>query len=121
MWLLERAAWPHGARWTPSTSAFPNEGGGSSCSLVEVLERCALPMRYFLSSIACAGILHRAANRGKKLPQALELALRDRAGPLADLSDEELAKLEAEAGLTPELMDDLFAEQPSEETEPEDR
>lgn len=120
VWLLDPAAWPHGARLTPSSSAFPNEGGGSSCSLVEVLERCALPTRYFLSSIACAGILRRAVNRGKLLPLALARALSDRAGPMAELSEEELAALEAADGLK-ETVDDLFSEWLSEETAPVDQ
>jgi hypothetical protein len=86
---------------------------------VEVLERCALPTRYFLSSIACAGILRRAVNRGKVLPEALARALSDRARPMAALSEEELAALEAAEGLK-EPTDDLFSEWLSEETAPAD-
>lgn len=118
VWLLDRAAYPHGGRWTPSTSDFLNEGGGSSCSLVEVLERCALPTRFFLSSTACAGILHRAVARGRKLPGMLEAALRAGAGDAINLSDEELARLEAAEALQ---LDDLFGELPSEAIEPEDQ
>ena len=34
-----------------------------------------MPQRFFLSAKACAGILRRAENRGKKLPQQLQAAL----------------------------------------------
>jgi len=40
-----------------------------------VLEKTAIPQKYFLSSTACAGILRRAEKRGKKLPEPLRLAL----------------------------------------------
>jgi len=46
------------------------------CSLSQVLERGSIPRRYFLSGKACAGILRRAAKRGKTLPPLLEAALR---------------------------------------------
>ena len=71
---------PHGAYWTPSTSAWRNDGGGSSCSLAEVLETGPLPMRFYLSSKACAGILRRAERRGKELPPPLRRALKAVAG-----------------------------------------
>ena len=71
---------PHGAFWTPSTSAWRNDGGGSSCSLAEVLETGPLPTRFFLSAKACAGILRRAENRNKDLPPALRRALEAVAG-----------------------------------------
>ena len=44
-------------------------------SLRDVLERRAVPSRYFLSAKACSGILRRAARRGRALPEALERAL----------------------------------------------
>lgn len=120
MWLLDPSAWPHGGQKTPSTSEYPNEGGGSSCSLVEVLELGRLPTRFFLSSTACAGIMRRAEKRGRVLPAALAAALADRAGPLLALSVEELEKLEAQEGQDLNAAaDDLFA-LPSEETEPQD-
>ncbi len=58
---------------TLSTSDWPS--GGSVCSLSQVLEDGPLPQRYFLSPKACAGILRRAAARGKELPTALRTAL----------------------------------------------
>lgn len=49
-------------------------------SLRDVLERRAVPSRYFLSAKACSGILRRAARRGRALPEALERALLGVAG-----------------------------------------
>lgn len=43
--------------------------------LSEILECGQLPIRYFLSPKACAGILRRAAKRGKELPTQLRRAL----------------------------------------------
>ena len=40
--------------------------------------RGSIPEKYNLSSTACAGILRRAARRGKVLPPLLERALRTR-------------------------------------------
>lgn len=76
---MDPTGWPHGGSWTPSTSDFPNEGGGSSCFLVDILEAGPLPTRYFLSSKACAGILRRAKGRGKELPPTLKEALETQA------------------------------------------
>jgi hypothetical protein len=45
--------------------------------LSEVLETGSIPGRFFLSAQACSGILRRAEKRGKALPQALGLALRE--------------------------------------------
>jgi hypothetical protein len=59
--------------WTLSFSEFPSAVAGSSLS--DVLETGALPQRYSLSAKACAGILRRAAKRGKLLPAALHEAL----------------------------------------------
>ncbi len=74
-WFLDPADAPHGAYWTPSTSAWRNDGAGSSCSLAQVLETGKLPTRFYLSSKACAGILRRAERRGKELPAQLQRAL----------------------------------------------
>jgi hypothetical protein len=63
-----------GASSTPNTSAWPNDA--SVCSLSQVLETGSIPPKYFLSGKACAGILRRAALRGKTLPPLLESALR---------------------------------------------
>lgn len=38
-----------------------------------------VPEKYYLSAKACIGILRRAEKRGKKLPEVLEMALRQQA------------------------------------------
>lgn len=58
---------------TLNISEWPKDG--AACSLSDILETGDLPRRYFLSEKACAGILRRAAKRGKKLPEALQRAL----------------------------------------------
>jgi len=80
VWLMGQPDAPHGGHLTPSTSAWPSDGSGSSCSLAAVLEDGPLPMRYFLSSKAAAGILRRAEARGKELPPMLREALLSVAG-----------------------------------------
>jgi len=75
VWLMDRADALLGEPLMPSTSAWPSDGSGSSCSLSEVLEDGPLPTRYFLSSKAASGILRRAEARGKELPPQLQAAL----------------------------------------------
>ena len=58
---------------TLSISEWPN--AAAVCSLSDTLETGNLPQRFFLSAIACQGILRRAEKRGKKLPPKLEQAL----------------------------------------------
>jgi len=53
----------------------PSRSGDAVCSLSDILETGDLPPRYFLSAKACAGILRRAASRGKDLPPMLHRAL----------------------------------------------
>jgi hypothetical protein len=60
--------------WTLSSSESPN--AVEECSLLATLETGVLPRRFFLSAKACSGILRRADKRNKKLPPALEAALR---------------------------------------------
>jgi hypothetical protein len=55
----------------------PSHSDGGVCSLSDVLEIGVVPRKFFLSPKACAGILRRAANRGKELPPALDAALRE--------------------------------------------
>jgi hypothetical protein len=50
------------------------------CSLSDILETGDVPQQYYLSAKACKGILRRAVNRGKDLPQLLALALKAVAG-----------------------------------------
>ena len=49
--------------------------GGSACFLSDVLETGEVPDRYFLSPVACAGILRRAEARGKEIHPLLKEAL----------------------------------------------
>ena len=60
---------------TLNTSEF--DSGASACSLSDVLETQDVPQKYYLSPKACAGILRRAAKRGKVLPAILDRALRN--------------------------------------------
>jgi hypothetical protein len=66
------------ASWTLNGSEWPSDA--AVCLLSDVLEINGVPPRYSLSAKACAGILRRAAARGKELPEALRLALEARAG-----------------------------------------
>ncbi len=66
------------ASWTLNGSEWPSDA--AVCLLSDVLEISSVPPRYSLSAKACAGILRRAAARGKELPEALRLALEARAG-----------------------------------------
>lgn len=112
VWLLDPSAPLPTGSWIPSFSDHLNEGGGFSCSLLDILELGWLPTRFFQSDIACAGILRRAARRGRSMPEALAQALEAVAGDLTNLTDEELAAREAAAGLTEEDWDEgtLFSE-----------
>ncbi len=83
VWSWGQKDLPPGESSTPSSSAWLNDGEGSSSlvSLSDTLERGPVPQRYFLSSKACSGILRRAGKRGKALPPALEAALMAVASP----------------------------------------
>ena len=70
-----------GESWMHSSSESPNGVDACSSSLASILEPKA-PKKYYLSSRASAGILRRAERRGKKLPPALDAALRAVAGDL---------------------------------------
>lgn len=61
-----------GAFWTPNIGESPSAAVESSLS--RILE-VNVPPKYYLSPKACEGILRRAERRGKKLPEALEMAL----------------------------------------------
>jgi len=78
-WSGAGMAW-HGGFLMPDTSEFRSVVGESSLLPVEptlsmILEERA-DSRYALSSRAAAGILRRAGRRGRKLPEALEAALK---------------------------------------------
>jgi hypothetical protein len=52
--------------WTLSISEWPSDA--SVCSLSDTLETGDVPQRFYLSAIACRGILRRAEKRGKIAP-----------------------------------------------------
>lgn len=61
---------------TPSFGEYPKEENESHLS--QILTDSA-PPKYYLSAKACLGILNRAANRGKPLPEVLKKALENQA------------------------------------------
>ena len=66
--------------WTLNTSEWnrtlgPSRSDGGVCSLSDILETGDHLSRFCLSPKACAGILRRAEQRGKRLPEALARAL----------------------------------------------
>ena len=78
--LLPTGLWTlNGFEWTGCSEQFRSAGGefGSSvCGLSDILETVGEHLRkYCLSLKACAGILRRAASRGKDLPVRLKAAL----------------------------------------------
>ncbi len=80
---------------TLNTSECPS--GAAESSLSQILVDTA-PSRYYLSPLACLGILRRARERGKTLPPLLEQALRIQAG----LIRTEKLYAQAPAGFLPE-------------------
>jgi hypothetical protein len=74
---LDPAAASLGACSTLNISVSPN--AASACFLWQVVEMTSIPQKYFLSATACAGILRRAARRGKTLPALLDMALHQQA------------------------------------------
>ena len=83
-----------GGCWTLSTSewtAFPEQSLNDEgvCSLSDILQETSdVPQQFFLSPKAAAGIVRRAASRGKKLPEGLGQALQEVAGLLSPKSAE---------------------------------
>ena len=74
--LLPTGLWTlNGCEWTGCPEQFPRDAG--VCGLSDILETVGEHLRkYCLSLKACAGILRRAASRGKDLPERLALALK---------------------------------------------
>lgn len=62
----------HGEFSTLNFGESPREGNASTLS--QILEE-EVPKKYYLSPRACQGILRRASNRGKELPEVLRIAL----------------------------------------------
>ena len=74
--LLPTGLWTlNGCEWTGCPAQFPRDAG--VCGLSDILETVGEHLRkYCLSLKACAGILRRAASRGKDLPARLAAALK---------------------------------------------
>ena len=93
--LLGESYWELISPWrgdasTLNTGVSPREENGSS--LPRILQDDP-PKRYYLTRKACLGILRRAAERGKELPEKLKRALEVQAGLV--LPDGRPTKLEA--------------------------
>jgi hypothetical protein len=65
-----------GESLTLRVGAFRSGGEESFLSQILMAE---VPEKYYLSSKACMGIIRRAKERGKKLPEMLEQALKAQA------------------------------------------
>ena len=74
--LLPTGLWTlNGCEWTGCPAQFHSDAG--VCGLSDILETVGEHLRkYCLSLKACAGILRRAASRGKDLPARLAAALK---------------------------------------------
>jgi hypothetical protein len=70
---LDPKGQPRGDSLMPNISEWHNDAG--VVSLSQVLETGSIPQQYFLTGKACAGILRRAAARGRALPPVLYEAL----------------------------------------------
>jgi len=78
---------------TLNTSEWPKDA--AVCSLSEVLEVGGIAQKFFLSPLACRGILRRAEKRGKELPKVLLEAL-----TLVAHSKPETTKIQEQTGST---------------------
>ena len=74
-WTIRSAL--HGGCWLRNTGASPRDAIESFLS--QILQAHP-PKKYYLTTAACLGILRRAEERGKPLPQELDTALRIQAG-----------------------------------------
>lgn len=74
-WRWATTGSSNGAFLTRNGSEWRN--GAAACSLSSMLETGQIAPQFFLSAMACAGILRRAGIRGKKLPHVLARALRE--------------------------------------------
>ena len=74
-WTMRSAL--HGGCWLRNSGASPRDAIESFLS--QILQAHP-PKKYYLTTAACLGILRRAQERGKPLPQALDTALRIQAG-----------------------------------------
>lgn len=73
VWLPGQGHGRHGGFSTLNISEWPNDA--DVCSLSQILETGPIQRKYYLSALACRGILRRAEKRGKELPALLQRAL----------------------------------------------
>ena len=73
----------HGGFWLRNTGASPRDAIESFLS--QILQ-AQPPKKYYLTTAACLGILRRAEERGKPLPQALDTALQIQAGLIGSIN-----------------------------------
>ena len=78
---MQDASWEtvtqlHGDSSMLSIGVYPREECVSTLS--QILQ-AQVPQKYYLSPKACLGILRRASERGKRLPEVLEIALKKQA------------------------------------------
>lgn len=74
---LRDASWETGTLW-PGASSMPNTGASPSEESASTLSQILMdkvPERFYLSPRACQGILRRASEHGRVLPDILRLAL----------------------------------------------
>lgn len=77
-WQNCKSVKSHGASLTHNIGESPNAAEESSLSrILQPLED--VPEKYYLSAKACLGILRRAKERGKELPEELKIALEHQA------------------------------------------
>lgn len=73
-WCNARELKSHGGYWTHNIGESPNAAVESFLSrILQPMED--VPEKYYLSAKACRGILRRAKERGKQLPEELRIAL----------------------------------------------
>ena len=83
----------HGGCWLRNTGPSPRDAIESFLSQILQVHP---PKKYYLTTAACLGILRRAEERGKPLPQALETALRIQAGLICSTNDRGKKNLSSE-------------------------
>ena len=73
-WLNAMSVKSHGASLTLNIGECPNAAVESFLSRI-LQPMTDVPEKYYLSTKACRGILRRAQERGKELPEELRIAL----------------------------------------------
>lgn len=76
----------HNRTFVTTILTSQEESDVTTKALAEILQS-NVASKYYLSATACAGILRRAKERGKTLPEALHRALEDRAAQTKPVVD----------------------------------